>query len=395
MLLLKLYCLLGTLEVLAVGAHAIEPGVGDENSWQNAKQGEVILLDKLWSRQSQLPRVPVRISKARGPQLLFSDRPEYFHAGNGIGLQEEVKPGMVRLYIYHVPEPANSPKIISAVIENLGGKPLKLRFSRRAFPQPGKDYQRIGKTGLVDFFNSKREKTVRLIPPGGRAVIDPKMDQTLVTQNDLVHGFYEFKISQPARITVFQRDPQQSSTEVIDRLPKLRRNLAGVDTSGAGRGLFLTSNFDVANQPGFILDTTNGPTQLILADGRHDPFIKGHDSLDGGAAGSNNGNYGVLYRIRLKRTSSNGCGLAVMITKRGGFDKWCSLQAGAVQVNQGVWPGGTIPIPGDRVAYGKDGEMVLIQKFLPLSKGKTGFVEILYSPPGGSCLPTPIVFVPY
>ena len=67
-----------------------------------------------------------------------------------------------------------------------------------------------------------------------------------------------------------------------------------------------------------------------------------------------------------------------------------------MQVNDGVWPGGTVAIPTDRVSYGETpGEMVLIRKnFRPLYKGWTRTLEITYSPPGASCIPTPMLLVP-
>ena len=51
-------------------------------------------------------------------------------------------------------------------------------------------------------------------------------------------------------------------------------------------------------------------------------------------------------------------------------------------------------IPSRGSHFGKPGDAVLLQKFPPLPKGKTGVIEIEYSPPGASCIPTPMVLVP-
>ncbi len=373
---------------------AMELGAADINVLQTSPQGGVLVLQDLWLRQRDLPALPVTISDDHGPQFLFSDKPEYFYLGDGISMQEEVKPGVVRLYLYHVPQPAAGPKTISAVIENLGKKPMKLRFLRRAFPTPGKNYHQVGKTGLIEYFSSKPETSSRLIPAGGRAVLDPKLDATTVTTDQLVHGFYEFEINQPARVTVFQRDPKQSSLEAIDTLTKLPRDIPGRIADGAGRGLFLTSNFKVTGEKGFVFDTTNGPMRLLLADGRRDLCIQGRDSIAHLDSVTNSGNYGVMYHIRLKWRSSDGRGLALLVTRRGGNSTYCNGQAGAVEVNKGVWPGGIVAIPTGRVSYGNPGEMVVIQKFAP-PKWRTGEIEITYSPPGASCIPTPILLVPY
>ncbi|HZQ46568.1 MAG TPA: hypothetical protein VFC07_06130, partial [Verrucomicrobiae bacterium] len=299
MSLIKLYLALGLAAGLGVASVLAESDDAQPGSWLAAPQGSVVRLDALWAKQRDLPAVPVKISAADGPQFLFSDKPEYFYTGNGIALQEEVKPGVVRLYLYHVPDPVHGPKTISAVIENLGSKPMKIRFLHYAFPKPGRDYYRIGKTGLIDFFNSTPEKAARRIPVGGRAVIDPRLDQTIVTGDDLAHGFYEFKIDQPARISTFERDPDQKSVEVIDHLPKLPLDLPGRRANGAGRGLFLTSNFNVTGEDGFVVDTGRGPMRLILADGRRDQTIKGRDDITQTDSVRDSGNYGTMYRIRL------------------------------------------------------------------------------------------------
>jgi hypothetical protein len=37
---------------------------------------------------------------------------------------------------------------------------------------------------------------------------------------------------------------------------------------------------------------------------------------------------------------------------------------------------------------------VLLQVYPPVAKGKTADIEITYTPPGASCLPTPLLLVP-
>ncbi|MCW5555083.1 MAG: hypothetical protein KIS67_23330 [Verrucomicrobiae bacterium] len=365
----------------------------ERDALRDAKAGEVVVMPELTARRAALPRLPVEIAAVGGPQFLFSDKPEYFLTGNGIALQEAVQPGVVRLYIYHVPTPTNSPKTISAVIENLGAEPMTLRFLRRAFPQPGSHYHEIAKTALARFLGGEPEVNSRTIPPGNRAPIDPELDAATATRDQLVHAFYEFEITQPARVTVFQRDPEQQSVEIIDILPKLPAVMPGKDSgSGAGRGLFLTSDFVVTNASDNILDPSDGPVQLIVADGRTDPWIRGHDSIENRES-RNVGNYGTLYRIRLTRASSDGRGVALLMAKTGG-GPWCGALAAVVQVSSGLLPGGIVNLPSDRVVFGGLNELVLIEKFPPVPRGQTDVVEIIYSPPGASCLPTPFVFVP-
>lgn len=366
----------------------------EQSTLLSARPGDVLQLGEFLSARPDLPLVPLQIKAAPGPRLLLSDKPEYLLVGDGITLREEVAPGKVRLYLYHVPTPGPDAKTISAVIENLARKPMRLRFTHRARPQPGTDYHFIGKTGLLDYFNSRPEKGTSTIAPHALALLDPQLDAAVAMRDQLVHGFYEFEISQPARITVLQRAVSERSLTVVDTLPLLPQTLPGKATgNGAGRGIFPVSNFTVVNAPGTRLDTAQGPQQLIVADGKSDGWIEGRDSIDGRAS-RNVGNYGVIYRIRLTRASSDGRALALLMGKINSSSRWCGAQAGAVQVSRGDWPAGTVAIPRDRVFFGKPDEAVLVQTFPPLRKGKTETIEINYSPPGASCIPTPMVFVP-
>ncbi len=343
-----------------------------------------------------MPVVPVKITATPAPQLLFSDRPEYFRSGDGIALQETVQPGVIRLYVYHVPGPNAAPKVITSVIQNCGTNTLQFRFLRYAFPKPGGNYQEIGKHGLIDYFNSPPQDVVRTLVPNARMVIDPAMDETVVNAPQLVHGFYEFEIDQPAKISVLQREPGQKSTEVVERLRLLKpTGAADAFSSGAGRGRFPNCNFEVANQDGAALSLTHGPMLLIIADGKRDPWINGTDSIENNGTATNKGNYGAIYHIRLNYNGSAGKGFALLAYNPLGEGTGCSELAMAVRINKGAFAAGVVPVPAEKISFGGRGQMVLIQRFPPLPGGVGGTLELDYSPPGASCLPTPFMLVPY
>lgn len=354
------------------------------------KPGDVIRLDEKIARN--LPVMEPRISSDPGPQLVFSDAPEYFRTGDGIALEEVVQPGLVRLYLYHVPEESGKPKTITALLENRGEEPLTIRFHRYSFPKPGKHYHKIGKTGLIDFFEQKPGPAHRTVAPGEWIAIDPEMDSTVVGKDDLVHGFYEFEIDQPARIVTLQRDPKMDNLAAIEQLPRLPQVFEDQRASGAGRGLFQISNFLVTRAADAPIDTAEGPMSLILADGKDDRWIVGRDSISGEPS-ENRGNYGVLYRIRLKRTSSDGRSLALMMHNRFGETGFCSSLASAVEIRRPGREPEIVPVPGESVSFKGGGNAVLLQ-ILPPPENETEVVEIVFSPPGASCLPTPILLVP-
>jgi hypothetical protein len=84
-----------------------------------ARPGAVVQLPEFLQQRADLPFVPANIAPDVGPQLLLSDKPEYFLTGNGLALQEDVQPGIVRLYLYHVPTPSDARKTITAEVEAL------------------------------------------------------------------------------------------------------------------------------------------------------------------------------------------------------------------------------------------------------------------------------------
>ena len=356
---------------------------------RTARPGEVLKQENLWQQRRTLPLIPVEIHDAHGPQFLLSDKPEYF-PGNGISLQELVQPGVVRLYIYHVPDSSHKPKVISCILENPGTAPLRVKLLRTAFPKPGTDYPRVVKEALAAFLSSRAQTTVRSILPGEAVPLDAAMDATEATAGQLVHGFYEFELDQPCRISVFQRDPDEKSIEVVRTLPKF----PGSTGTGAGRGLFKSSEFVVTNKTGSAFSSVCGPQLLIVADGKEDRWIKGQDGISS-ATTQDAGNYGVMYRIRITRSPDDTNSLAVLMGRSGSAYSGCGKVGGAVAVNDGFFPAGVVVLPKDQIAFGERGEMALIQKFGPVVDRKNATIEITYSPPGAACMPTPLLFVPY
>jgi hypothetical protein len=321
--------------------------------------------------------------------------PEYVHESNGVTMRQDVPAGSYRLYVYHVPGSNGSPKTISALIENRGNEPLALHFARAAFPPPGTDYAAMGVAGLMEFFTNHTLPPPIHVFPHAKAVLDRRLDETKAADPQLVHALYEFQINQPARIAVFQKDAGQVSADIFDALPDLPRQLPGRKVSGAGRGIFPTADLDVVNKKGTVLDSANGVQRLVLADGRLDPWVKGVDGLAGNMEVTNKGSYGVIYHIRLACTSSDGRSWALLVAAGGRRWGGETRPMPALKLSDGVWAGGWVGLSGQRASIKERGAAAVVQEFSAPPGGGTNFVEIIYSPPGGSSLPTPIFFVPF
>jgi hypothetical protein len=68
--------------------------------------------------------------------------------------------------------------------------------------------------------------------------------------------------------------------------------------------------------------------------------------------------------------------------------------ANSMVVSKGKFKGGIIQLPSDQLRTKGAHEAVLIQIFPPGKEGEIQTINLIYSPPGASCLPTPLVFIP-
>jgi len=384
----KILCWMGSglmsLTVLSAGAQQLTPD--QHNALLHAEQGTVVKLPGLLSSGAHIPRLNYEKIILPGPQFIISDDPEYIRVPEGIALQEMVTPGRVRLYLYNVngvQEPRMSRKI-TVVIKNTGKRNLHLSMLQHASQPPGKDYLTIGKKGLADFFASVPDPEIRTISPGDAVPLDPRLESQSVEYDELVHGIYEFVVDQPAQISVIQTSPQTSGPQA---LAVIKEVLPPHNKSGAGRGLYGVSNYQVNVQQTY--DTKDGPAQLIVADGSRDPWIVGRDMTTGQQM-KDVGNYGVVYHINIPWKSTDHKALALVTWNPG-----CGAMTASMIVSKGKFPEGIVQLPGDGMAVGDFSHAgLLVQLFLPDTAGEEQTIHMTYSPPGASCLPTPLVFIP-
>lgn len=357
---------------------------------RGARTGQTIMVTGY--DMSALPELPYATTPSPGaPQYVFSDDPEYFRVPEAVGMRERVSPGVVRIYIYHVNGMENTTKKIATMIENIGDAPMKLRLLRFASTGPSVNYHTVAKGGLEQFFNSVPEAAPRTVAPGAMVAVDERMAAATVLFDELVHGWYEVEIDQPAEISTVMTDPDVPFDVAARRQPVQPPKHQG---EGAGRGTFSPADYNVAVNEGRAIDTADGGVRLILADGTKDPWISGIDGSRGARA-KLAGNYGVLYTIRMKLRSSDGRGFAVIMWNPRSHQMYCGGMASVVRISDGAMPGGVIVAPNDRDRIGHAPEAALVQRFDPVPAGTEREIEIVYSPPGASCLPIPIVFVPY
>lgn len=376
---------------LSWGSNVAAQGISSEitRTILSVKQGSVIEIPGFLTEK--LPLLNYKNLVLPGPQFIISDDPEYIRVPEGIALQEKVQPGAVRLYVYNVNgviEPQKIDRKITAVIKNTGSTKMNIRMLKYSSQKPSSNYFQIGKQGLADYFASVPETKIRSIQPGEVLAIDEKLEKNIVKYDELTHGFYEFVIDQPGEISIIQTDPNTSGAKALSRLKKVIPS----SHENAGRGLFGVSNYGLTTTA--VLDTKNGPAQIIVADGEKDPWVIGKDGSNGAEANLA-GNYGVMYHMNIKWKSTDGKGLALVTwNARSENNKWCSGMANSMVVSKGKFPAGIVMLPSDKLITRGNPEAVVVQVFSPSANGEEQTISLTYSPPGASCLPTPLIFIP-
>jgi len=355
-----------------------------------AEQGAIVRLEGFLTEK--IAQIPFQKYPTPGPQYIISDDPEYIRVPEAIALKESVVPGAVRFYLYNVngvKEPKQMDRKIIAMIKNTGKAPMRIKMLKYVSQAPSTNYFKLGKEGLASFLAAQPSEEVRIVKPGDAIPIDEKLEQYVVKYDELVHGFYEFLVDQPAEITVLQTDLKTSGKDALKRITNV---LPPKTKSGAGRGLYGVSNYHVNNTA--VIDTKNGASSLVIADGVNDPWIIGREGTTGQQA-KLAGNYGVIYDVELKWKSTDGKGLALITwNSRSADNQWCSGMAAAMKVSGGKFKEGIIQLPKDQLVTKSAPEAVLIQVFKPSANGEEQTIKLTYSPPGASCLPTPLILVP-
>lgn len=390
-MILKKCCALSVFVILVcMNVQAQQPLTPSQNkALLQAKQGSIVLLDHFLTEK--IPSLNYQKVVLPGPQFLISDDPEYIRVPEAIALQEKVQPGAVRLYVYNVngvKEPEKMDRKITAVIKNTGTAVMHLRMLHYSSQKPTTNYFLAGKQGLADYFSSMGTNKVKAVNPGEAVSIDEQLEKNIAKYDELVHGIYEFVVDQPGEISVIQTDLKTSGPQALKRI----KSVHPVNGKNAGRGIFGVSNYLV--QVKDTIDTGNEPSALVLAEGKTDPWIVGTESTTGGLSRLA-GNYGVMYQVELKWKSTNGKGLALVTwNARAGDNKWCGGMANTMVVSKGKFKEGVIQLPSDQLRTKGAPEAILIQIFKPSKDAEEQSIKFTYSPPGASCLPTPLIFIP-
>lgn len=360
-----------------------------EEKIKSAKLGNIVVLEDFL--RTDFPKIDFKKTVQPGPQFIISDDPEYIRVPEAIAMQEDVVPGAVRLYVYNVngvKEPQKIKRKITAVIKNTGKENMSLRMLKYSSQKPSTNYFQVGKQGLEDYFASKVTKDIRVVKPGEVIALDEQLEKNIVEFDELVHGFYEFVIDQPAQISVLQTAPEISGPKAFAKI----KNVIPHSHGNAGRGLFGVSNYAIVATD--TIDTREGISQLIIADGKDDPWIEGTIG-ESKAYARNAGNYGVMYNTNIKWKSTDGKGLALVTwNSRSADNQWCGGMGLTIELFDNEGNKVIRQLPNNALITKAAPEVILVEIYKPDPTKEIQEINFTYSPPGASCLPTPLILVP-
>jgi len=315
-----------------------------------------------------------------GGKLLFSDSPEK-PSVRGKLYYDETLPATAgtdynRVFLYHVNGLSSGKMKFTVLVKNRGTASATLTKQKTGTAGPTTSYAYAGKLGYQRWLNSVASIGVS-VAAGAWARLDSTFDATQAAANNLMHGIWDYSMTQPHTVLICALNATDDPISVCPTLGLLAR-----DTHQRGTFPYSDKVYDTSN---YTIDSAAGIQQFPVAGGTtNDGNATGEDKTDG-ASMTLAGNYGVNYRMHLASSYSDGKKLGWLINPRAGG--W----GGAIWAMPGVLAGGKFLIP-DGTGTSSDNT-----KGSVAGKYQTGHTApwFQFMPTGGSSFPVRFIAVPY
>ena len=339
--------------------------------------GQVFALDGV--DPLNLPELSVR-QWHDGGRMVYSGSPEYC-PGPGLLYADAFAAGTpVRLYVYHV-NASPRPLRFSVVLEPVGG-PARIAVDDGLVIGPSRNYFYVGRLGAFIQLGRPTPPEPRLLDVTGPTLLDADLDGRVVMSGKpepLIHSLHDFRVLEgQVRVSVVAAEAERPT---LDQFPSL--TLLGRDTNH-DRGTYAFTNTHIAMDRPYR--TTDGVVHLRIADGKRDPFAEGMD-VTTERPGRYRGNYGVIYRARLKLESPDGRKVALVLNPRGGgvggaVASWAPKRGRQAHYAPALSLG---PIRDKNDA-------TILARWDPRA---TPEVDVVWTPPGSASLPVEWLLIPY
>lgn len=292
--------------------------------------------------------------------LLISNSPETVKE-NGI-LYRDTIGGSLRL-MYHHKNGTNTKKKVYVLAGNPGEQTARITINKKGFGGPSLDDLAIGRNGLVRFLESNCNEQYSL-EPGQVIVLEGVGAAKEIAPEHSVFSMMDLHTTADITFTFVMVDVGTDVLTAFAELPVLERDMHQ-------RGTFFGVN------RAYRLEVEgNQPVRFSLADNNSDYHLGGIDALTGEQV-INKGNYGLMYRLKVKAVNRMG----ILTNPRGG------LFMGAAMKEDGTVYG--LPANGHR--FIKDSSQAVMN--LVLNPGEE--TELIFIPPVSSTMPVMFLFIPF
>jgi hypothetical protein len=317
-----------------------------------------------------------------GGKLIFSDSPEKPSVRGK--LYEDGTLGATtgtdynRIFAYHVNGKTSGKMKFTVLLKNTGTETGALTLQKKGVAGPTNSYLYAGKVAFERWLNSVTGAATN-VPAGSSVQLDTAFE-TAAVKDYLMHGIWDYSFDQPHKIMICALD---ESDAALTACPPLA---VSVRDPSHQRGTFPNADKVYDTVSGGVIDTAAGIQQFPLAGNTlNDSNAVGVDATDGSAQ-TISGNYGVLYKIHLNTSATDGKKLGFLLNPRGGA--W----GGAIWTVSGITSGGKFLIPPTTTSLGDNTKGSVEGKYIP---GAAFTAWAQFMPTGGSAFPLRFVAVPH
>ncbi|WP_052703147.1 stalk domain-containing protein [Paenibacillus beijingensis] len=272
--------------------------------------------------------------------------------------------GKVRLMFHHLNKTGSNLKMY-LLVTNDGYQTARFGYSSMGTGGPDKSEISTGKMSTIRYLNSLASNPATIwtsVKPGETKLVLPQINATI--KPDLVYsGYADVVTDRTLRYRIVFVEASKDPLKAVESLSLMDRDNKHV------RGSFnnATRNIDI----GEMLGET--PKRIVLGDNKLDPNLDGIDGMTG-LLELNTGNFGVVYKMKLKLAPRT----LVSLNARGGH------YAGAFLINGQIVPITNISILKD------NGEAAVLYR----SGNYAETVDIVFTVASGSNLPITMMFQP-
>jgi len=327
------------------------------------------------------PEIPMAATWGGG-SLILSDSPEsptaratlYRDAG-----LEATGATPNRIFVYHASAKASGYLRFTVLLKNRGASAGTLTVTKAGTAGPSTNYGYTGKMAFKRWLDSTAAAGI-VIAAGATVRLDAAFDSLDVANGQVVNGIWDYTFTQDHTVMVCALDPADNAVTVGPTLPVAARDVHK-------RGTFIYSDKTYDSAAGVTVDTAAGIQQFPLG-GNSDVFVTGHDyAVAVPTPETNTGNYGVLYRIHVATSCSDGRNFGVLINPRAGA--W----GGAIWTPPGLLAGGKFLVPASTVTLSDSTKAAVAGKYYTGAGGATVWAQFM--PTAASAFPVRFVVVPY